>query len=118
MASTRNKNMPGEYCLRQMSNMHSTNFMTYHGAALNKTNLLPCAGVLHGKVPNTVLSKNSTDVESFLLGINSSNLVDPTPQFNAKLKCHGLLSFYPRLQPSLPPPLVIEGCQRPVIFRR
>ena len=85
---------------------------------LNKTNFLPCAGVLHGKVPNNVLSKNSTDVESFLLGINSSNLVDPTPQFNAKLKCHKLLSFYPRLQPSLPTPLVIEGCQRPVIFRR
>ena len=78
MASTRNKNMPGEYCLRQMSNMHSTNFMTYHGAALNKTNLLPCAGVLHGKVPNTVLSENSTSglwCELF----PQSNLPSPLP---------------------------------------
>ena len=49
MASTRNKNMPGEYCLRQMSNKHSTNFMTYEGAGLNTNNFLPCAGILHGK---------------------------------------------------------------------
>ena len=118
MASTRNKNMPGEYCLRQMSNMHSTNFMTYHGAALNKTNLLPCAGVLHGKVPNTVLSENSTDIESFLLGINSTNLIRPRPNFTAKINCLQSLSFYERLQPYIPEPLIIENCQRPVIFRR
>ena len=118
MASTRNKNMPGEYCLRQMSNKHSTNFMTYEGAGLNSNNFLPCAGILHGKVPNNVLSQNSTDVESFLLGINSSNLVDPSPNFNAKLKCSGLISFFNRPQPSLPTPMVIEGCQRPKIFRR
>ena len=118
MASTRNKNMPGEYCLHQMSNKHSTNYNTYKGAAINKINLLPCAGILTGPTPNTVLSKNATDIESFLLGINSSNLVDPTPPFNAKLKCNGLLSFYNRLQPLLPTPMVIEGCQRPTIFRR
>ena len=118
MASTRNNNMPGEYCLRQMSNKHSTNYNTYEGAGMNKVNLLPCAGILPGQIHNSILSKNSTDVESFLLGINSSNLVDPSPEFNAKLKCHKLLSFYQRLQPSLPTPLVIEGCQRPIIFRR
>ena len=110
--------MPGEYCLRQMSNKHSTNYKTYEGSAINKINLLPCAGILTGPTPNTVLSKNSTDIESFLLGINSSNLVSPKPTFKAELKCSSLISFYDRLQPQLPTPMVMEGCQRPIIFRR
>ena len=118
MASTQNKNMPGEYCLQQVAFKQESNYTSYKGKRLCNKNFLPCAGILPGQVPAQVLSKNSTDCESFLFGINSSNLVNPTPKVSVQLNCLPGLSFYSRLQPLLPQPLVIENCQRPEIFRR
>ena len=118
MASTRNKNMPGEYCLQQVAFKQESNYNTYKGKRLCKKNYLPCAGIRPAQIPAQVLSKNSTDVESFLFGINSSNLVKPAPKFSAELNCLPGLSFYNRLQPMLPQPLILENCQRPEIYRR
>jgi len=118
MASTRNNNMRGEYCLEQVSNKQGQNYATYKGKRTNDIFLLPCAGINPAQVPGNILSKNSTDVESYLLGINSSNLVNPQRPVQPEINPLKNLSFYTRLQPYLPEPLVIEGCQRPVIFRR
>ena len=110
--------MAGEYCLQQVSYKQGENYNTFKEKRTNPTNLLPCAGIRPGQIPGNVLSKNSTDIESFLLGINSTNLIRPRPNFTAKINCLQSLSFYERLQPYIPEPLIIENCQRPVIFRR
>ena len=118
MASTRNKNMRGEYCLQQVSYKSGYNYNLYEGKRQNNIALQPCAGINIGQIPANQLSHNSTDIESFLLGINSSNLVKAQPKFTAQINCIQNLSFYNRLQPSLPEPLAVEQNQRPVIFRR
>ena len=118
MSSTRNNNMPGEYCLEQISNKQEQNYSTYKGKRTNNIYLLPCAGINPAQVPGNVLSKNSIDIESFLLGINSSNLVNPQKSITPQINRIKNVSFYERLQPYLPEPLAIEKYQRPDIFHR
>ena len=87
-----------------------------------RDSILPDAGVAVGMMPggyNTnALSKNAADVESFLFGIGSTNLVAPLapaePQTN-ELKHH---AFFQRNAVFMPDPLIIDRHQRPNIFRR
>ena len=76
MASTRNNNMPGEYCLQQKSYNQGSAYLLNKSKRVASHSTIPCPGVNHGQVPNTVLAYNATDIESSLFGINSSNLVD------------------------------------------
>ena len=64
-------------------------------------------------VPNTQLSCNPVNTESFLYGINSTNLVHPAPKFTTIVKCEPGIEFFNRPQAYLPPPLVVPNCQRP-----
>ena len=80
MASTRNKNTPGNYCLDQRQFTEMRNWSLYenssHGQAFDTklagNGLNPC------QMPWTTLSHNPADIESFLFGINSTNLVNPS----------------------------------------
>jgi hypothetical protein len=118
MASTRNNNMPGEYCLQQKSYNQGSAYLLNKSKRVASHSTIPCPGVNHGQVPNTVLAYNATDIESSLFGINSSNLVQPQNPVQPKLKTLDMLSFAPRLHALLPEPLIVEKCQRPTIFRR
>jgi len=74
---------------------------------------LPQEGILMGQMQNNIFSNNSTDVESYLRGIQSTNLVEKvkpiTPEFN-KLK---QIDFYDKPNKViLPKQLVIEKNQR------
>ena len=88
MASTRNINTPGNYCLEEHSFRQSANYTLYansqYGAAFDTR--LPGNGLNPGQIPDNKLSNNSTDIESFLFGINSTNLVNPAPCFKPDLK--------------------------------
>ena len=83
MASTRNINTPGNYYLEQREFKHSENYTLYpnsqYGAAYNTR--LPGNGLMPAQIPWNKLSYNAADTESFLLGINSTNLVNPAPCF-------------------------------------
>jgi hypothetical protein len=113
MASTRNKNAPSDYCLEQNQNKNISDHRTYIQRRTAYHNALPCAGINVGYMPNNVLSHNATDVESFLYGVNSTNLVKPRAKTKPELKQLPDLAFFERPQIFLPEPLVIEKNQRP-----
>jgi hypothetical protein len=115
MASTRNKNTAGNYNLEQMQYKQSENYKLYpnsqYGAAYN-TNL-PGNGLLPAQIPWNKLSYNAADIESFLLGINSTNLVNPVPCFVPEFKSLNSANIFKKEATLIPEPLVIEKNQRP-----
>lgn len=115
MASTRNINTPGNYCLEQRQYYNSEQYTLYpnsqYGAAYY-TNL-PGNGLNPAQIPGDKLSKNATDIESFLFGINSTNLVNPAPVFTPELKNIKTVNIYKNETIYIPEPLVIEKNQRP-----
>ena len=115
MASTRNINTPGNYYLEQKQYKESEGYTLYpnsqYGAAYNTR--LPGLGVNPGQVPWNNMSNNAADIESFLFGIDSTNLVNPSPPLVAELKNLETAHFFSRAATLLPEPLVVEKGQRP-----
>jgi hypothetical protein len=115
MASTRNINTFGNYCLKQREYKNSENYVLYpnsqYGSAFNTR--LPGNGLLPGQIPWNKLSFNATDTESFLFGINSTNLVNPAPCFVPEIAKLNSINIYEKKPNFLPEPLVIAKYQRP-----
>ena len=115
MASTRNVNTPGNYCLEQRQFKESEQYTLYpnsqYGAAYH-TNL-PGNGLNPAQIPGNKLSYNAADIESFLFGINSTNLVNPAPIFTPELKKLQPVNIYKLQEIYIPEPLIIEKNQRP-----
>ena len=57
MSSTRNKNMPGDYCVQQKSYNQSFKYNINKEKRLASNSGLPCAGINGGQVPNTMFCK-------------------------------------------------------------
>jgi hypothetical protein len=110
MASTRNINTPGNYALQQRQYQQNAIYTLYknsqYGEAV-QTNLAG-EGLLPAQIPADKLSNNSVDVESFLRGINSTNLVTPAAPPVIELRSLDQLDLYARAQNVMPKPLVIE----------
>ena len=115
MASTRNKNTPGNYCLEQKQYTHSRTYTLYpnsqYGAAYDTK--LPGNGLNPGQIPGNKMSYNAPDIESFLFGINSTNLVNPAPCFTPEIAKLASANVYEQKPTYIPEPLVIEKNQRP-----
>ena len=115
MASTRSKNTPDDYCLQQRSYGDARQYTTYVNSQYGKAaeSAFPCFGVNMGHMPSDVLSRNPTDIESNLFGINSTNLVNPAEPTIAEINRMPNVAFFPRKPVYLPKPLIIENNQRP-----
>jgi hypothetical protein len=115
MASTRNRNTPGNYCLEERQYANSRDYTLYqnsqYGAAYNTR--LPGNGLLPAQIPWNKLSYNAADTESFLFGINSTNLVNPAPCFVPEIAKLNSANIYDKGPVYMPEPLVIEKNQRP-----
>lgn len=117
MASTRNKNYSGNYCLEQKQFSDSAQYTLYinsqYGSAYNT--MMPGNGVNPGQIPWNQLSNNAVQIESFLFGINATNLVDPKQHhITPELIHHGTVNFFEKTKVvQVPQPLVIEKFQRP-----
>jgi hypothetical protein len=115
MASTRNRNTTGNYCLEQRQYQQSSGYALYpnsqYGAAYNTR--LAGNGLLPGQIPWNKLSYNAADTESFLFGINSTNLVNPAPCFVPEIAQLESINIYDKGPVFMPEPLVIEKKQRP-----
>ena len=116
MASTRNKNTAGNYQLEQWSLEHSRIHQSYlhqpNGQAI--TTHIPGNGLLNSWLPRTQLSINSVDVESFLRGTGTTNLVVPKADVTPQITPLASLSVADRTPLIIPKPLYVEPEQRPL----
>lgn len=116
MASTRNKNTPGNYYLEQRNSTLSEQYKLYensqNGAAYNT--MLPGNGLNVARIPRTHMSHNPVDIESSLFGINSTNLVNPAKPTKPSLINLQTTDVYKKEPVFLPEHLVIEKHQRPL----
>jgi hypothetical protein len=116
MASTRNKNTRGNYCLEEIANAHSRTYTIYKNSGCNEAynTQLPGNGLNPAQIPWNKLSYNAVDIESFLFGVNSTNLVEPkAPCLTPELKVLSSANIYENEPTYVPEPLVVENNQRP-----
>ena len=115
MASTRNKNTPGNYCLDQRQNTGSEAWQLYKNGANGEaySTKLPGNGLNPGQFGWNTLSYNPADIESFLFGINSTNLVNPAPPLTPELKYLQTANVFKTKPVIMPIPQAIPKYQRP-----
>ena len=115
MASTRNKNTPGNYCLDTKQNTQSESWKLYENGANGYayTTNLAGNGLIQGPMPWNKLSNNAADIESFLFGINSTNLVNPAGPLVPQLKQLSEQDLYKKSNIIMPIPFVVPKEQRP-----
>ena len=115
MASTRTNNTPGNYCLQQRNYEHARQYTLYKNSGYGEAydTKLPGNGLNPAQIPWNKLSHNSADIESFLFGINSTNLVNPAPPLTPELTCLKSANVFETTPVYMPNPLVVEKYQRP-----
>jgi hypothetical protein len=115
MASTRNKNTKGNYDLEQRSLQNHSEYLTYiHSQSGRPTQtMFPGNGLLQGRIAPTELSRNTCDIESFLYGIGSTNLVTPLSETNVEILKLKSLDIAKRIQLFVPDPIVVRNDERP-----
>jgi hypothetical protein len=115
MASTRNINTPVNYSLQQNEFRQFENYTLYpnsqYGEAYNPQ--FAGIGLLPAQMPANNLSYNPVNTESFLFGINSTNLVNPAPTFTPEIKYLKSANVFELKPTFIPEPLVVEKNQRP-----
>ena len=116
MASTRNKNTPGNYESEQVSLNQQKDWLLYeHGAGgRTQTTYLAGNGLLAGRHGPDQLSSNATDIESFLYGVGSTNLVNPQGPVVPLMTPIKSLNIFQKGPVYVPKPLVVERGQRPL----
>lgn len=117
MASTRNKNTPGNYCMemKQYENSKEWNLYKYssHGYAYNSK--LPGNGFGNIRLPYDVMSHNAIETESFLYGIGLTNLVNPINEFTPEPKCLETINLVKKRDIIMPIPHAVSKSQRPFL---
>lgn len=117
MSSTRNNNSLGNYNLQQQAYSTGREYIRYEnsyaGRAYNAA--LPSIGFNPSTMPSDNFSSNPIEIESFLFGINSTNLVNPDKaKIQPELKKLPTFSYFDRMQLIMPKPLIVENNQRPL----
>ena len=117
MASTSNKNPPGNYSHEQKMNKQVDEYRTFVNSAAGHayTNHLPGNGLLPASNARDNLCKNYCDIESQLRGIGSTNLVNPQTPVNPQFMNIDSLSVMNKTPVFMPEPLVVEKNQRPYL---
>lgn len=115
MASTRTKNTPGNYCLDQRQNVGIEGWQLYKNGGNGEAydTRLPGNGLNPGQFARTTLSYNAIDIETFLFGINSTNLVNPAPPLTPELKCLESANIIQKKPVIMPNIQAIPKYQRP-----
>lgn len=116
MASTRNKNTPGDYALEQWSKNRQFQTKVYTHGAQGKSQVQMYAGngLINGRIHARDLAKNDCDIESFLFGIGSTNLVNPLPPVKPDINVLQSLNVVDKKPMIIPENLIVEPDQRPL----
>lgn len=118
MASTRTHNTPGNYCLQQRQYQEGRQYTIYKHSAYGEAvdTKLPGNGLNPAQIPWNKLSHNAADIESFLFGINSTNLVKPQDPLVPELACLSSANIYETTPVYLPQAFVPLKNQRPNLY--
>ncbi len=110
MASTRNKNTITNYNMELKQNSNNMQYNLYKNSQSGEafTTDLAGLGLIQGRMPANKLSYNPTQIESFLFGINSTNLVNPEAPLTPELKQNSSVNMYEKSPVIMPDPLVIQ----------
>jgi len=103
MASTRRKNNQAEYNLQVKGNEEIVDNRTSKMRGYQDPTYYAGKGLIQGHLPDSTLSYNPTDTESFLLGIGANNFINPQPTFEAKTKHLQSLSMMDNTVPMVMP---------------
>jgi hypothetical protein len=115
MASTRNRNTPGNYAAEQAAYNHACDQFLYKNQASGMafTTHFASDGLLMGRMGSMALSENFADVESELRGIGATNLVKPRGPIEPVAKPIQSLRMIDRLPVLLPKEVRVDPNQRP-----
>lgn len=115
MASTRNNNTPGNYEQQQIGITKQYDSRMYIHSSNGQASSCNFAGdgLVHGRMAARDLASNSCDIESFLFGIGSTNLVNPLPPVVPEIHSLKSLHVIDRIPMALPRDLQVEAKQRP-----
>ena len=102
----------GNYSLEQRDFQLSAQRNMYPTAQHDNTRLAG-NGLNPGQMPGHKLSYNSPDIESYLFGINSTNLVNPSSSVSPQLTQLDMAHLYEKTVVLMPRPFVLDRDQRP-----
>ena len=128
MASTRSRNCPGDFRMEQVQNSRIWDASTLLCAGRQPADqtMLPGAGlVAASRLPAEHLANNYVDIENFLHGTGTTDLINSDRQQAPFLQLRNLqtLHLYDANHSHasakvMPAPLVIEQLQRPALFQK
>ena len=117
MASTSLKNLPGQYCKETTANQLNSEYLVFKNKKIPAKSDFPDLGInvgnMAGAYTHSILSNNTADLESYLFGIGTSNLVKTFRKPAQKLNTLDNLKFFEKPGYAMPNPLVVENRQRP-----
>jgi len=119
MASTRNRNTPGDYELEQISLQKGYDYFSSESVGFFGTpaeSYFPGNGLIGMVTAHSNLSQNYCDIESQLRGIGSTNLVTPQPEISPMIYSMSSLNIFkkPEVQHIVPPNPTAN--QRPMVL--
>jgi len=117
MASTRNRNDHGNYQSEERGREDQRLYSMFRNQGNGQafTNHLAGDGLLSGHMGPLALSRNFADIDSFLKGTGSTNLVTPTAPIQPQLKELESLAVMDRIPLIIPSPLRHVKDQRPLL---
>lgn len=109
MASTRNNNTYGNYYIEQKRSIDINNYLLSPYTAVIDRPTQAGNGLLGGRIHSSQLSTNNIDIESFLFGIQSTNLLKPMNILTPEIVCtNETTNMYNKKPTIIPPPLKIN----------
>jgi len=117
MASTRNNNDRGNYKLEERGREDQRLYLMYknQGNGQAFTSHYAGDGLLGGQMGPLVLSHNFVDIDSYLKGTGSTNLVTPMTPIHPQFKELESLAIIDRIPFILPEPMKVDKNQRPLL---
>jgi hypothetical protein len=115
MASTRNKNTPGDYRMEQDQFRNNLDYLTdkKNNYSVPSQTHFAGNGLIMGRIASENLAHNACDIESYLRGTGATNLVNPQSEIQPDIKPFSSLSIMDKTPLIMPEPLVVQKNQRP-----
>jgi len=114
MASTRNKNTMNDYVMEKRMNEQLLSYQQYTNSSTGKaheTNIFNIGS--NPNLPRETLSHNPVETESYLFGINATNLEVTKMPFISLPKTIANKSYFKRPNTLVPEPFAYQTNQRP-----